>query len=464
MSDTQVATEIRVQPRVIPDGKLEVSRLGFVMFCFINALLLIRPGELFPVLAEFHLYEISMLLCLAIYWPRIVVAFRWDRLKAAPITICVVSLLPLTVLSIIWNGLSELLLPYGAGLLKIVLYYMLLVVAVDSAARMRRFVLALAVIITIVGSIALGHHLDVFKVQTITTLMDKRSILEGALGMTQDVTLRRLMGVGIFSDPNDLAQILAVGMVLAVYGFELSRWAITKALWLVPVIIMGAGIYYSQSRGGLLAMMAGLGSLFMARFGIKRAVFAGVICAFPLLYLFGGHQTNMSTDDDSAQSRVQLWSDSIQAMRENPMFGLGPGMMNEYSGQVSHNSFLSAFAESGFPGGFLFLSAYAIAIWGVLRLRMGRIKVLDENLAKLAPVLVAAIVAYAVGMLSLSRNYVIPTYMMLGLATVYLRIVRTDPPETPIVCGMGLLGKTFALAICYLLAMQMFVKLFVRWG
>lgn len=465
MSDIEVISPTRNQPRAVPDGKLEISRLGFAPFVFVNVLLLVRPGELFPAVAALHLYELSMLLCLALYWPRIVVAFRWDRLRQAPITVCVASMLPIIILSIIWNGLSQLLLPYGVEFLKVLLYYLLLVVAVDSPERMRRFVLSLAVIITVVGTIALGHHLEIFKVQTITTLLDKRSsAVEGVLGGVQEVKLRRLMGVGIFSDPNDLAQILAVGMVLAVYGFEISRWAITKALWVVPMMIMAAGIYYSQSRGGLLAMMAGLGILFMARFGIKRAIIAGAICAVPMLYIFGGHQTNISTEDDSAQARVQLWSDSIQAMRENPLFGIGPGQMNEYSGQVSHNSFLSAFAESGLAGGFVFLSAYAIAIWGVLRVRMGRTRVLNEDLGKLAPVLVAAVVAYAVGMLSLSRNFVIPTYLMLGLSTVYLRIVRTEPDKPPIVCGVALLGKALALSVCYLVAMQIFVKAFVRWG
>ena len=463
ISDIQVATYD--QPRAIPERKLEVSRLGFVPFIFVNVLLLVRPGELFPAVAELRLYELSMLLCLALYWPRIVVALRWDRLKCAPITVCVVGMLPIMILSLVWNGHTEMLPTHAAEFLKILLYYLLLVVAVDSPARMRRFILALAVIITIVGAIAVGHHLEIFQVDTIKTLIDQRSnAIEGVLGSWKVVTLRRLMGVGIFADPNDLAQILAVGMVLAVYGFELSRWALTKALWVAPMVIMGAGIYYSQSRGGLLAMMAGLGILFMTRFGIKRALIVGVLFAVPMLYVFGGRQADMSTDDDSAQSRVQLWSDSIQALRENPMLGMGPGMMNEYSGQVSHNSFLSAFAESGFPGGYLFLSAYAIAIWGIFRLRRANIHVINHDLDKLTPVLVAAIVAYAVGMLSLTRNYVIPTYLMLGLATVYLRIVRTEPREEPIVCGMGLLGKTFALAVCYLLAMQLFVKMFVRWN
>ena len=369
MSHISIATEVRNEPRVNPARKLDISRLGFGPFIFVNVMLLVRPGELFPALLSFHLYELSMLVCLLIYWPRIAVALRLERLRQTPITVCVIGLLPLLALSLMWQSRLDMFAGYVVEYLKIALYYMLLVSAVDTPERLRRFVLTLALIITVVGVVALGHHLDIWTVPSIKTLIDKRSATaEGMLFVIQTVKMERMLGVGIFADPNDLAQILGVGMVLAVYGFELSRWAVTKALWLGPILVMAAGIYYTKSRGGLLAMLAGLGILFMARFGLKKAIILGALTIPPMLLAFGSYQTTISTEDDSAQSRVQLWSDSLQALRDNPLFGIGPGLMNEYSGQVSHNSFLQAFAETGLPGGFLFLSAYAIAIFGVLRI------------------------------------------------------------------------------------------------
>ena len=138
--------------------------------------------------------------------------------------------------------------------------------------------------------------------------------------------------------------------------------------------------------------------------------------------------------------------------------------MNDYSGQVSHNSFLQAFAETGLPGGYLFLSAYAIAVLGILRTGRRSVRIVDPDLQKLMPVLVAATVCYCVGMMSLTRNYVIPTYLILGIATVYLRMVRTEPEMPPVAVSMGLLGKTFALAVSFLVVMHVFVMAFVRWG
>lgn len=447
-------------------GRRERAGFQFWLFIFLNVLVLIRPGELFPSLAELpgelypplavlHLYEMTILACLAVSLPRLKAALSWKSLKERPIIGCVVGLLPLITWSVLWQGAGLAFLQrYALEYLKIVIYFLLLVSTVDSAAKLRKFVVSLALIITAIAGIALVDFWGLYRIKAIVHLVDHRG----------EEDLARIIGVGIFADPNDLAQWLGVGMVLCVYGCELARGWPGKLLWTLPMILMLTGIYLTQSRGGLLAMLAGLGILFVARFGVKKAALLGVVSLIPLLLLFGGHRTNISTDDDSARSRVQLWSDAIVGLRAHPFTGLGAGMMDEYAGQVAHNSFLQFYVEQGLPGGFLFFLSWYVAVWGVLRLRLKRITVVDEDLAKLTPVLAAAIICYGVGMLSLTRNYVIPTYLMLGLATAYMSIVRTAPEKEPICWSMRLVGRSFAASLLYLLAMQVFIKAFVRWN
>ena len=48
---------------------------------------------------------------------------------------------------------------------------------------------------------------------------------------------------------------------------------------------------------------------------------------------------------------------------------------------------------------------------------------------RLYPFLMASLFAYAIGICFLSRSYIVPTYMMLGLAVVYLRLHATQAPE-----------------------------------
>lgn len=435
-----------------------LSPLGFALFIFLNFVLLVRPGELWEEVDEWSPYLVTMLLCLAIFWPMMIQRFWLKNLLDAPITVCVLLLAPVLIWSIVWNGRMDLM-TYGTEFVKVVIYYLLLVSVVTTPARIRIFALSLAVMISIVGFVALANHYEWLELETLQTLIDKRSNAEG-----KRYTMERIQSVGIFMDPNDLAHILGVGVVLCVYGIEVTRIKLMKLVWLVPMGITLWAIYMTQSRGGVLGLFAGLGILFLARFGIKKAVLVGALVMPAMLYVFAGRATSISTSDDSSQSRVRLWSDAMEAMRENPLFGSGAGTFTEYAGQVAHNSFLQFFAETGVPGGFLFLAAYGIAIYGVLRLRFLKVTVVDEELAKLAPALAAALVCYLVGMLSLTRSYVIPTYLMLGISTVFLLQVRTQPATEPIRLSLGLLGKMFAVTAGYLVAMHLFVRMFVRWS
>jgi putative inorganic carbon (hco3(-)) transporter len=446
------------EPGVAPKKRRGGSRLGFCLFVGVNALLLIRPQELFPRIEALHPYELMMIGCLLVYWPRILSELRWKRLRSRPITLCVVGLSLVVTLSLLWQGDLTNFQEYSIEFVKMVLYYLILICAVDTPKRMRIFAIALAVIISLVGLLPVLDHHDIIKVDTLKEIKDWRLDAESGL----DTTIDRLMGVGIFNDPNDLAQTLGVGIVLCLYGVELCRSWGKKLLWLPALAVLLYAMYLTQSRGGLLGLMAGLGVLFVARFGWKRASILGVL-TLPVLGAVALARTTLSTNEASAQSRVQLWSDALTAFRQNPLFGLGPGAFMDQTGQVAHNSFLHAYADTGIVGGLLFFTAYYVAIWGVLRLRSKRVEVTDPDLAKFTPILAAALVCYSVGMLSLTRNYVIPTYTMLGLSAVYISIAQTKPQKAPLVWGMSLLGRSFAWSVGYLLAMQVFVKLFVRW-
>ncbi len=435
------------------------GRLSFGLFVVLNVVLLVRPQELYPRLEVLHLYELTMLACLGLCWPRILRRLRWGELMRAPITVCVLVLAPVITMAALWQSRSGMIEEYALEYIKIVLYYLVLVAVVDSPQRLKLLCQALGLIIAVIAAVAVLSYHQLIQIESLQKLVDVRSDETGGL-----VRFERLQTVGIFKDPNDLAQILAVGVVLCVYGWERSRRVVMRLLWPAFMLLMLYGIYRTQSRGGLLALLGGVVVLAIGRLGLRRAMIAGAV-ALPVLFLgFSGRQTELTTSDGSAISRVQLWSDALEAFRGSPLLGIGPGGMEEQSGQVAHNSFLHAYAEWGMPGGWLFFAAYWAAIWGVLRLGRRTIQVLDEELAHLTPCLGAVLVAYCVGMLSLTRNYVIPTYLMLGLASSYLALVRTNPQKPQIRFGMSLLGRTFAWSMVFLLTMQLFVKVAVRWG
>jgi hypothetical protein len=77
----------------------------------------------------------------------------------------------------------------------------------------------------------------------------------------------------------------------------------------------------------------------------------------------------------------------------------------------------------GLLGGSLFLGAFAVSALGLHRIHPN-----NPALARLQPFVLAILIGYASGVFSLSRNYIVPTYMVLGLTAAYLQIVRPALP------------------------------------
>src|SRR5262245_30655997 len=73
--------------------------LGFAIFLILNAVLFIRPGELIPELLTVPIYQILMIVCLAVSLPAIFQRFASHSLLAEPITLCVFGLLVAVVLA-----------------------------------------------------------------------------------------------------------------------------------------------------------------------------------------------------------------------------------------------------------------------------------------------------------------------------------------------------------------------------
>ena len=70
-------------------------------------------------------------------------------------------------------------------------------------------------------------------------------------------------------------------------------------------------------------------------------------------------------------------------------------------------------------GGFLY------ALNAMDALKRGRRTILDPELARLHPYAMASVAGYMTGMFSLTLTYLVPTYTMLGIAVVFLRLTPT---------------------------------------
>ena len=148
--------------------------------------------------------------------------------------------------------------------------------------------------------------------------------------------------------------------------------------------------------------------------------------------------------------------------REAPVFGVGMNEFEAFVGHVAHNSYLQAFTELGFLGGSLFAGAIFLGLAMLRSLKTESRCIIDPELRRLHPYLTGAVAGYATGMLSLTLNYIVPTYMILGIIAAYGRMTATKPSVANPRFDLQLLGRFGIVAVVFLAGITLFVRLFFQ--
>jgi O-antigen ligase len=230
----------------------------------------------------------------------------------------------------------------------------------------------------------------------------------------------------VFDDPNDFSMVLILAAIVGAYGLGERRLGRLRWMLLLPIAFFGYALVLTHSRGGVVAGTAALLVFVHARFG-WRNVLPLALLLLPLLLLPDwGRQTsfNLGDAEDTFQRRIELWYNSLSVFRAAPLFGSGRNTLVDIIGQVTHNSYLHAFAEMGLLGGVAFTGAFYLVLRG-LRLASPA----DAEVARLRPYVLAMTAGYAAGLLSLSRCYTVPTQLVLALATAYLLLASRGGPR-----------------------------------
>jgi O-antigen ligase len=295
----------------------------------------------------------------------------------------------------------------------------------------------------------LRYHTDlnIGAAPTKTLGADGKGIMHGTyvvdqirdLNTGELVSVNRMCGTGIFNDPNDFALVLVTAIPLCIFFLTDPARKSLRPFWFVLLLLFAYALFLTSSRGGFLAMLAGLATLFHLRYGAMKSLLLGAVVLPVLLVVFAGRMTTFSPEEGTGMARIQLWNDGLFIFQQSPIIGVGVENFRQFSRHVAHNSFIHGYAEMGLLGGTLFVGAFYFALKGLYDLRQHQTPEsenapsIDPELHRLHPYLIAMLVAYTVGICFLSRNYIVPTYMMLGLALVYMRLRATlaEPAAAP---------------------------------
>lgn len=438
------------------------SSIAFGLLLGVIVVLFLRPAEIVPALANLPIYEVLILGCLALALP--IVLMQALRPRDEPITACVLGLLLAVIASHLSHGFIWGARHSGPDFAKLAVFYLLVVGLVTTPQRFRKLLTCVSACVFFMTMLAVLQYygmIDVPALQSFEQIITNR--VDPATGRA--VVLLRLCGAGIFNDPNDFCLILILGLMLSLW-----RCATSPALPRKIAALLAAGLFLwalslTHSRGGFIALLAAVLTLAVSRGGKLRAVLIGVPVTAGLFFAFAGRQTEISASEGTGLSRLQLWSESLRLFRTAPVFGIGMDRFVEEVRLVVHNSFLHCFTELGMFGGTLFLGAFVFAVATLWRMR--RADAVDASappdLVRLRPYLLAALVGYIVGYLSLSRSYSVPTYLILAIVVCYARLMARTGFVAPKL-GIRTFARLAVLSVMFLAASYLFIRVFVRWG
>lgn len=390
------------------------------MLAFI-ALIIIRPQE-YPALAgtgTLPLLPISIA-CAALFW-----LFSTRKTFAAPQYPLLMAFLVALMMSKVVNGWM------GGAIVVLsrfglcVVAFVLIANAMDSRSRIHA---AMAVFCACAAVLAV-HGID--QVRT-------------GIGWTGAVLSQgtRIQYVGIFGDPNDLGLLFAMCLPMSLYLAGRGGLAgLRRLFWWTVAALLVYGIYLTNSRGTLLAVVGMLGVYVWMRRGV---VVAGVmaVLALGVLLMLPSRLQDMEVGEASAMGRVESWYHGLQMFIDRPLLGVGAGAYADMYHLTAHNSFVLVLAESGFIGFSIWIAFLGYCILMPLAAVRspwppGHDPAAEPDPAtmaawqadrQLASALLLALCGFLAAGFFLSRSYVVVLYMLAALVTAqYWDMKRRHP-------------------------------------
>lgn len=435
--------------------------MPFFFFLLLNAVLYIRPGELVESLEPLRLYQLAMLGCLATTYAGLMSQFTGASLIARPMTVCMLWFLVAIVLSRLQFGDTWYARFLGTEFGKIVIYYALLMHNLDTPERFQRFLTALVLFsLFAISLILLQFHgmIDVAALQALS-----RREVDPRTG--EMIEFPQLQGTGIFRDPNDISLVIGIVIMVCLYRLLKPQGGPNRFFWLVPMVVFLMAFLETKSRGGFLSLMVAINVLAVSRLGVKKLIPFWLLAAPVVLVLFGGRMTQIDVSEGTGQHRIQLWRDGLGLMRQYPLFGCGHQMMPEHFGLGAHNSYVQVFTELGFFGGTCFVALVFLAIVQLWRMRKYEHVIEDAEFRRLRPYLLGIVCGYCAGQLSLSRQNIVPTYTVLGMAAAYLAQAKfpADTPSPLWKTDSSLITRLIGVSLLVLAGLEIVSRILVRY-
>lgn len=317
------------------------------LFPFINFL---QPGIAWPDLAVYRPLQIAAVLTLIVGLSRKSM-FARGLAFGHPVFKYLVAFVVVQVLSVYYSGLSSMLDEFGFWFVYL-MFVVLSVLLVGNEDRLRRYIWG-----AMTGSMAVvGYGLY-------AVYAELPAAIQGRAG-----------AYGMYENHNDYSFLIIMILPFLVTFRREERSFVKRALLGASILACIAGIAFSLSRGGMLALVLEIGllALFASKGRARTMILIGVAALAPaaIAYQWTARAENQGdhyTAADAENSRFELWRIGQSMVISHPLLGVGSRRFGELAqdyGEVSgdnrgknaHNTYIQVIATSGLLGISAFLA------------------------------------------------------------------------------------------------------------
>ena len=295
----------------VPIGIVLLTR-PFVGLMLLITILVVQPGELFPVLDDLHIERVTGGLVLL----ATVVEFRQSgrklRFFGHPMLSAMYVFLAGTTLSVFTSIFIGGTVDVIQAFLRTIAYCLLVLNIVRTPRRMTLFIRLFML---------LHAYLAFFTL---------KGYYSGQIVFAQGIA--RAVGLTSFGgDPNALATTLVGAIPFFVMGFRVERLGRWKILWLLCIAACVWTVVLTGSRAGILSLVC-VGMLMWAMSPSRGLSLFLVLTLLSVLWVAMPEQyktryltiTNKELDA-SSEGRIDAWKAGVRMFVEHPLMGVGAG-------------------------------------------------------------------------------------------------------------------------------------------
>lgn len=339
----------------------------------------------------------------------------WKRIKTDALMWLPIALLGVYLLSTAFSIAPAHSLAETVRLVSMIITLYLAVVYIQDEEDLQRLGYTLIAVGAVLGLIAIGEYLTghFFFSATPAVVINRRAN-------------------ATFADPNILARFLVVTFLFTVAELERRTSWSSRFMPMVAILLQGAGLGITGSRGGILAL--GVSSLIFVVLIPRRKLtlsamalmILAIVAAAVLNPAIMARIESLRTGLLSASGGIReyLWRSGMAMVRDHPLVGIGVGAFgvafttiypyfNPYSTfyvSLSHTAILTVLAETGFIGFTVLFFIFGKTLqrgWDIFR------KTSHERLRFLSASAVAGVIAIFVSAQGEGRLYEEPLLWVL---------------------------------------------------